>query len=68
MKTCDAHVVVRQWHGLPREVVGPPSLEVFTKRVDVALRDEVCGLCGGGSVVGLGDLRGLSNCSDSLNL
>jgi len=32
---------VMQWHRLPREVVGSPSLEMFENERDVALSDMV---------------------------
>ena len=35
--------VVVQWHGLPREVVESPPLEVLTKRADITMRDVVSG-------------------------
>jgi len=57
---------VRQWHRLPREVVESPSLELFKKHVDVALRDVVSGHSEDGIVIGLVVLRDFSSLSDSM--
>ena len=48
------------WNRLPGEVVGSPSLEVFKKQGDVALRDVVNMHGGDVLMVGLDGLSGLS--------
>jgi len=40
---------VMQWHGLPREVVLSPSLEVVRRHRDVSVRDTVSGHGGVGT-------------------
>ena len=59
---------VRCWSKAAQGVVeSSPSLEVFKKYADVALRDTARGHGDGGLVVGLGDLSGLFNLNDSMN-
>jgi len=48
--------VVRYWDRLPREVEGPPSLEVFKEKIDVALSDVASEHGGDGLMVGLDGL------------
>ena len=51
--------VVKRWHSLPREVMNSPSLEVFKKHADVALRNMVSGHDGDGLTVELDVPSGL---------
>jgi len=59
MKNFFTKRMVRYLNRLPREVVESPSLEVFKKRVDIALQDMFSRHGGVGCMVGLDDLRGL---------
>jgi len=49
---------VRHWYRLPREVLQSPSLEIFKKCGDVALRDVVSGYGGDGLMVAVDDISG----------
>jgi len=53
---------------LPREVTGPPSLEVFKNHGDVALRDMVSGHGGGGLRLDWMILQVFSNLKNSIIL
>jgi len=59
---------VRQWHGLPREVMKSPSLEVFEEHGDVSLRAMASEHGGDGLMVGKMVLVVFSNVNDSMFL
>ena len=50
--------VVMHWNRLPTDVVESPSLKVYKKHGDMAVRDMVSGHDGDGLMVGLDDLGG----------
>ena len=58
--------MIKHWHSYPGRCWGSPSLEVFKKNEDVALRDVVSGHGGGGLGLDWMILEVFSNLNDSV--